>query len=93
VAVGPAAHSGTSAKLGAFGHDPPDAAQRVWNIAVVTGNDVNVGMGYRLAGSGPVIKPDVEAIKPEVFLAAGDEPGQQIPTGPSALRYKAVLSN
>jgi hypothetical protein len=34
---------------------------------VATGNDVNVGMGRRLAGRGWVIKADVEAIKPEVF--------------------------
>jgi len=50
----------------AFGHNPPNAASRIW-IALATWNEVNVGMGYRLAGRVPVIKADVEAIGPEVF--------------------------
>ena len=52
--------------LRAFGHDPPDATSRIWNIALAAGDDVNVSVDYGLVGPGAVIKADVEAIRDEV---------------------------
>lgn len=51
----------------ALGHDPPNAPSWIWNIAVATGNDVDVSVASGLAGRRAVFKTDIEAIGPEVF--------------------------